>query len=311
MEFRGYLIDIPDVPPWTIPNSVDLDVKSQIFVSIASYRDRLLPFTIEAALSAAAHPERLNFGICWLSDEDENLDQWLGDPRFRIRRYPYNASLGYGWARAEAQKLYGGEKYNLLIDSRTWFANHWDSNLIEQLEGKPGKQPLLTTSSPPFCIDKEGQVTIPWAGTDLDGVPLMECKLVAPCGLVDIQMSNDRKTTKHQKSALLSCNFVFTHGSWISAVPADPAMFYADHDPSVSLRTFTHGYDIYLPDELQIWRFEERHNSGVNRHEFWETKSAQWQTQQIKNMVQRLHTLFSGNGDSKSPTAMPQARHGP
>ena len=68
-----------------------------IFVSIASYRDQYLPFTIEAALSRAAHPERLTFGICWQADETENLDQWLDDPRFRIRKYPYHASLGYGW----------------------------------------------------------------------------------------------------------------------------------------------------------------------------------------------------------------------
>ncbi len=74
---------------------------ARIFISIASYRDQYLPFTINSALSQATHPERLTFGICWQADEDENLDPFLNDPRFRIRKYPYHASLGYGWARAE------------------------------------------------------------------------------------------------------------------------------------------------------------------------------------------------------------------
>ncbi|MBT6126360.1 MAG: hypothetical protein HOH70_14295, partial [Halieaceae bacterium] len=146
---------------------------ASIFVSIASYRDQFLPFTIRAALSRAAHPERLTFGICWQADENESLDEWLEDPRFRIRKYPYQSSLGYGWSRAEVQKLYAGEEYHLLIDSHTWFAEGWDDNLIKQLESKPSKKPILTTSSPPFQVDEQGEVVIPWAGTEWDGVPLM------------------------------------------------------------------------------------------------------------------------------------------
>ena len=74
---------------------------AQIFISIASYRDQYLPFTINSALSQATHPERLTFGICWQADEDENLDPFLNDPRFRIRKYPYHASLGYGCPRGQ------------------------------------------------------------------------------------------------------------------------------------------------------------------------------------------------------------------
>jgi hypothetical protein len=72
------------------PNST----KARIFVSVASYRDQFLPFTLRSALAQAAHPERLSFGVCWQADETENLDEWQDDPRFRIRKYPYQASLG-------------------------------------------------------------------------------------------------------------------------------------------------------------------------------------------------------------------------
>lgn len=270
-----------------------------IFVSIASYRDQFLPFTIRAALSQAAHPERLTFGICWQADDEESLDEWLDDPRFRIRRYPYQSSLGYGWSRAEVQKLYAGEEYHLLIDSHTWFAEGWDVNLIEQLESKPGEKPLLTTSSPPFTFDEQGEVVIPWAGTEADGVPLMRCELIPPVGWIDIQMSTERKTQQHQKTPLVCCNFVFTHGRWIRDVPEDPAMINAAHESALSLRTFSHGYDIYLPDEIQIWHLDYSNYPGGNRHKVWEAKSDKWQGDNTEGMIRRLNALIFDKEDPK------------
>lgn len=271
--------------------------QDQIFISIASFRDQFLPFTIESALKQATHPERLTFGICWQADETENLDQWIEDPRFRIRKYPYHASLGYGWSRAEVQKLYAGEKYHLLIDSHTWFAKGWDVECIAQLEGKPGDKPLLTTSSPPFTFDENGEVVIPWAGTRLDGVPLMKCRVIPPEGWIDIQMSKRRKSEQHEKTALVCANFVFTHGRWIKEVPEDPAMVNAGHEAALSLRTFTHGYDIYLPDEIQIWHLDYSNYPQGNRHKVWDAKSREWQSRQTEGMLRRLHALFYGKED--------------
>ncbi|MFT6958611.1 MAG: hypothetical protein ACJAYC_003631 [Halieaceae bacterium] len=272
---------------------------AQIFVSIASYRDQFLPFTIRSALSQASHPERLTFGICWQADDDENLDEWLDDPRFRIRKYPYHSSLGYGWSRVEVQKLYAGEEYHLLIDSHTWFAKGWDDNLIQQLESKPSERPLLTTSSPPFTFDDGGEVVIPWAGTEHDGVPLMRCELIPPVGWIDIQMSVERKKEAHQKTPLVCCNFVFTHGRWIREVPEDPAMINAAHESALSLRTFTHGYDIYLPDEIQIWHLDYGNYPNGNRHKVWDAKSDEWQDDKTTEMIRRLYALMFGKGDPR------------
>ena len=267
---------------------------ASIFVSIASYRDKFLPFTIESCLKQAAHPERLTFGVCWQAAEGENLDPWLDDPRFRIRKYPYQASQGYGWSRAEVQKLYAGETYHLLIDSHTWFAEGWDDNLIEQLENKPGKKPLLTTSSPPFTFDEAGEVVIPWAGTDMDGVPLMKCELLPPVGWIDIQMSPERKTREHETTALLCANFLFTHGRWITEVPEDPAMINAGHESALAARTFTHGYDMYLPDDIQIWHLDYDNYPDGYRPRVWESKSDEWQGTRTDIMIRRIQALFYG-----------------
>jgi hypothetical protein len=272
----------------------------QIFVSIASYRDVYLPFTIDSAISNAIHPDRLVFGICWQADECENLDRFLGDPRFRIRKYPYSASLGYGWSRAEVQKLYDNERYHLLIDSHTAFAPGWDENLIAQLESKPGKKPLLTTSSPPFTFDAARNVVFPWAGTNDDGVPLMRCSIIRPEGWLDIQMSTERKSQPHQRTAFTCCNFVFTHGAWIREVPEDPAMINAGHEGPLSLRTYTHGYDMYLPDAIQVWHLDYQNYPDGYRHKVWEAKTSQWQDERTDLMISRLQTLVYGKGDPRS-----------
>lgn len=272
----------------------------QIFVSIASYRDQYLPFTIENALATAVHPERLVFGICWQADEREQLDRYLAHPQFRIRKYPFQASLGYGWARYEVQKLYDGERYHLLIDSHTAFAPGWDENLIAQLEGKPSPKALLTTSSPPFTFDSAKNVVFPWAGTPEDGVPLMTCELVRPEGWLDIQMSVERKTEAHQQTPFACCNFVFTYGSWIEEVPEDPAMINAGHEGPLSIRSFTHGWDMYLPDQIQVWHLDYSNYPNGYRHKVWETKSGDWQEERTQRMIGRLQTILFGRGDRRS-----------
>jgi len=271
----------------------------RIFISIASYRDEYLPFTIQSALDNAARPDRLTFGICWQADEDEDLSPYLDDSRFRIRRYPYYASLGYGWSRAEVQKLYAGEQYHLLIDSHTAFSPGWDENLTAQLESKPSQKPLLTTSSPPFTLSADKRVIFPWAGTSRDGVPLMTCRRIPPVGWLDIQMSPERKSQPLQKTPFICCNFVFTHGRWIKEVPEDPAMINAGHESALALRTFTHGYDIYLPDEIQIWHLDYSNYTGGHRRKVWEAKTTSWQAEHTERMIRRIHTLFYGQGEPR------------
>ena len=271
--------------------------RPKIFISVASYRDVYLPFTLDSLIANAVHPERLVFGICWQADEDEDLGRFIDDPRFRIRKYPHTASLGYGWSRAEVQKLYDGEPYHLLIDSHSAVAPGWDENLIAQLESKPGKKPLLTTSSPPFTFDAYKKVVFPWAGTPQDGVPLVKCRIIRPEGWLDIQMSQERKSQPHQRTAFTCCNFLFTHGAWIREVPEDPAMINVGHEGPLSLRTFTHGYDIYLPDQVQVWHLDYKNYPDGYRHQVWEVKTGQWQKERTALMVRRLQTLVYGKGD--------------
>lgn len=269
----------------------------EIFISIASYRDEYLPFTIRSVLEGARHPERLRFGICWQAGENESLAPYVDDPRFRILAFKYWESRGYGWSRAEVQKLYQGEKYHLLIDSHSYLAPLWDENLIAQLESKPSDKPVLTTSAPPFTFGERGEVVLPWAGTERDGVPLIRCRQVPGSGWLDLQMSAERSAGRDTPTYFMVCNHVFTHGRWIVDVPEDPEMVNAAHESALSVRTYTHGYDMFLPDEIQIWHLDYRNYREGFRRTVWETKSRSWQGEATDRMRARLDALIYGRGD--------------
>ena len=76
-------------------------------------------------------------------------------------------------------------------------------------------------------------------------------------------------------------------------------MINAGHESALSVRTFTHGYDIYLPDELQIWHLDYNNYPNGNRHKVWEVKTDRWQAEHTEAMIRRLHALFYGKEDLK------------
>jgi hypothetical protein len=194
------------------------------------------------------------------------------------------------------QKLYRGEKYHLLIDSHSYLAPGWDENLIAQLERKPSAKPLLTTSAPPFTFDAHGEVVFPWAGTDHDGVPLIRCTQDSASGFLDFQMARERSPGPDTRTWFMVCNFVFTHGRWIVDVPEDPDMINAQHESALAVRTYTHGYDMFVPDEIQVWHLDYR-NYREGRRKVWETKSRSWQAEATNRQQERLDALIYDRGD--------------
>ena len=120
---------------------------NKIFISIASYRDPQLLLTLRDCIAKAKHPENLVFSICWQKDENDSLEEFSQDKRFKIIPIPYKESKGTCWARSRIQDNYTNEKYYLQLDSHHRFVEHWDEkciNMIKQLQKKGHKKPLLT-----------------------------------------------------------------------------------------------------------------------------------------------------------------------
>lgn len=223
-----------------------------IFIQIASYRDPQLLPTLKDCIKNAKFPENLRFCICWQRDETEKLDEYLNDSRFTIIDVPFAKSKGACWARNTIQQYYKGEKYTLQLDSHHRFVEGWDQiliEMIEQLQKKGHKKPLLTGYIPSFDPDNDpgARVQIPWK-MNFDRFIPEGAVFFLPASIDDFK---DR--TEPVPARFYSAHFCFTLGEFCKEVPHDPHYYFHGEEISIAARAFTHGYDLFHPHRVVIW----------------------------------------------------------
>lgn len=223
----------------------------KIFVQLASYRDPELLPTIYDMLGKADKPERFTFGICWQYGPEENPNVFDGKEEYRVVKVPFEKSEGLGWARSVTNLLHRDEKYTLQLDSHHRFAEHWDTMLLEDYEQalKKSEKPVISTYCTPFN-------------------PTKPIENFAPCLMSQYEFSNDRllmsmpwyiqdyKTRNEViRARTISGHFYFVNSEFIKDVPYDPEIYFGGYteETTLSVRAFTHGYDVYSPYRQYIW----------------------------------------------------------
>jgi hypothetical protein len=232
-------------------------VAPRIFVQIAAYRDSELIPTLADCLARAADPARLTFGICWQRDESESLGGYASDPRFRIIELDYRRSRGTCWARHRIQSLYDGEDYTLHLDSHHRFVDGWDEVCIEmlrELQRHGASKPILTSYAPVYhpAREPEGREAVPWRMRfrkfSREGVP--EAIPEAIDGFATL--------TAPIPARFFSAHFAFTLGRFCVDVPYDPKLYFFGEEPTLAVRAFTHGYDLFHPHRIIMWHYYGR-----------------------------------------------------
>ena len=241
-------------------------VRREIFVAIASYADPELPRTLEDCSANAEKPEHLRFGICVQEDASAPvpLDKFYCDKRFRFQRRQVEESRGGPWARNIAQSLWRGEPYTLQVDAHMKFEPRWDSKLIDMLESMPSKKPVITMNAPLFHYDEEGVLH-----RRLDmGVPTTRVSdWRAENGWAPWFDFGPPNQQTPGRTRFINGNFAFSRGVWNVEVPQDPEHYYWGEEFNVTVRSFTWGYDLFLPTEVVAWHMHHQ-NAVPRRH--WE-----------------------------------------
>lgn len=260
---------------------------STIFISIASYNDPELPRTLIDCLAHADRPDDLRFGICWQFDDQVpvNIDAFRDDERFRFLEFPIAESEGGTWARSLAGTLWDGEDYGLQIDSHMKFEPGWDTRLIAMLKDLPSDKPLLSVNTPLFWYDDQGQLQRRF---DM-GVPTSRVvswyERDGWSTWVDYGPPNEQVPGRQR---FITGNFVFTLGQWYEDVPQDPEHYYWGEELNLTVRSFSWGYDLFLPSEIVVWHMYHR-QAAPRRH--WENGQ---EVVSAKNVVayERLRKLL-------------------
>lgn len=223
---------------------------SKIFVQIASYRDPEVVPTIKDLLENADNPQDLTFGICnQFHEEDEwTLDEWREDERFTIQDIPWNESKGLCWARSEIQKMWKGEEWTLQIDSHHRFAEGWDTKLIEMAEMVEVEKPIITSYAGMYSPKDNKKINVePFR---------MVGKKFTPSGTILFYpeyIHNWKELTKPLPARFVSGHFFFTLGKHCEEYKYDPNLYFAGDEISLSIRSWTLGYDIFHPHYTVIW----------------------------------------------------------
>jgi hypothetical protein len=252
-----------------------------VFVSIAAYRDPQLRATIADCLAKARQPARLRFGVCWQHGAEELPLPWAGDDRFRILDVDWRESRGACWARAEVMKLWQGERWFLQVDSHCRFASGWDETLIGMMGQTGSPKPILSTYATSFTPAPTETLTgaplqIAFQGFTAEGIPHMK-----PVAIADWQSLH-----RPLRARFVSGGFLFAAGTFVSEVPYDPELYFLGEEASMTLRAFTHGYDLFHPSETIVWHDYVRKDAVKH----WDDHTVEWgeQDQQSKNKIRRL-----------------------
>ena len=213
--------------------------KNKIFVSIASYRDTQIQKTIDSCLSYADNKDSIRIVVC---------DQW-GDGGAEVRPQPtenvevirveYKHSKGCSWARNLIRKQIRDEKYYLQIDAHSLFKAGWDTyyrHMLEQLDMKENS--IISNVLPP--IERETDKIFESNNS----------KVTSANSFCDESLAVNKGETECDlpiptKTPWIRSGFVFTYTDIINNIPHNPNMFFLGEEDELSIRLFTHGYDIY------------------------------------------------------------------
>lgn len=232
-----------------------MNKKETIFVHLPSYRDPELVPTIKDALKNAKYPKRIHFGICRQyhpDDKFDDLSEYKNDKRFNIYECLYTEAKGLPWARAVInERLMGKQDYILQLDSHHRFAENWDVTLIEMhnQREKQGYKPILAAYLPlytPFN-DPAGRSMEPWQ---------QQFACFYPHGTIFIRPSllhGWKDMTEAPFSRFLSGHFCFARTEWAREIKHDPDIYFSGEEINLTVRSYTHGYDMFHPHKLVVW----------------------------------------------------------
>jgi hypothetical protein len=240
---------------------------STIFVQIASYRDVECQHTVKNLFEKAAHPERVFVGICWQYDPEEDLDCFEVEAPFshnvKISEHHWRESSGVCWARHQAQKLYSGEDYVLMIDSHMRFVEGWDSLLIKELADCDAEKPVLSSHPASYTLPNNLEInpmpTTLWVDTFTERGDV-RCK----GRLLGFEPD------KPVRGAFLAAGFVFSRGNIIEEVPYDPYIYFNEEEVLFAVRLYTHGWDIFSARRQYLYHYYSSSKTEKKRATHWD-----------------------------------------
>lgn len=243
----------------------------KIFISLASYCDELLFFTLNDCIAKAKNPQNIFFGVVDQNDESQK-EKIESLPFSKQIRYVYINKVdtyGVSWARNIVFSLLDDEEYMLQIDSHTLFEKNWDETLLNQHAEllKISKKPIISTYPYGFTIDDDGKPVYKehskaWV---LELRPHPDTKLKEHDAVLRFRAEHKKSTTPIN-GCHMAGGFIFTTTNFIEEVPYDPYLYFHGEEQSLSIRAYTRGWDIYHPAWIPLYHHYKQSGTSYTTH---------------------------------------------
>lgn len=249
-------------------------MKDTIFVSIASYRDKICPKTLGSIFENARHPSNIFIGICQQNDpgDVDCIEEGLKEkPEYRcnvrILRLSHQQAKGPTFARFLCSTLYHNEDYFLQIDSHCNFVKDWDViliGMINDLKTNGVSKPVLSHYTPNYTDYKP----VPDPNTPVSTI----CKAwFTDANLISLQGAGwVQAEDLPRPNAYIAAGMFFCEGKFLKEIPFDPELDYLfiGEELLLSARFYTNGWDIFTPNKNTIYHLYTRESDP----KFWENQ---------------------------------------
>ncbi len=243
-------------------NEKKKNTKDKILVEIAAYCDPELLNTVHSAIIQADDPKRVNFVVCYQSDNMDDLNELKKIKNCKIIHMSEKDSKGCCYARYLCQKEIKDEKYIYSIDSHMRFVKHWDTKMIELLESIGDKKAILSYY-PPSCTEEMMSLPLddPMFDKPAYGGFMYANGFSEPKSYfleLRANLMYDDKKLAFKRNAFISGGNFFSYSEAHKEVLNDKNMFFLGDELAMAVRFFTYGWNVYNPPEGYIYHKYER-----------------------------------------------------
>eukprot|EP01038_Epipyxis_sp_PR26KG_P013764 gene13764-18460_t len=257
---------MPASPSWKDPSA-------QIFIGIASYRDRRCSVTLKNIFSKAKYPDRIFVGIVEQIQTEEDRFACIQDycksyggsacphlAQIKKLELTHQDARGPQYARFMQQSLMKNEEFCLQIDSHTDFVQDWDIQTTEMWGNINNEYAILSTALPDISVLKD-------INNDDQIVPHL-CQATIDKREMIVNLPATKATHLHSPilAPLWSAGFSFSKCHAENKVPNDPQLrLIYDADEFVKYaRLWTRGYDVYTPNKvIAVHDYHQKMGSGT------------------------------------------------
>lgn len=272
-----------------------------IFVSVVSYCDKVLGFTLDRARTTAKSPEALHFGVVeqcpadWPTVSGESL----APARLSYMRMEPVHARGPCWARAIAMSYYDNEDWFFQIDAHTDFDEGWDERLIgHAISLSAGRQGVAISSYPnPFVFEGTVATRRPRPPDVLAHVVKVDTKFSVDHSILGFA-AHPVAIDHPIQGFHVGAGCLFSLGRFAQTFPYDPHFYFHGEEQAIAARLFTHGWDIFHVPALPIYHLYNNIQSGPARTMHWDAaeekkRSLKWRELEKRSRL-RLDRLLRG-----------------